>query len=88
MIEKQYFLEEIHAMSKAILSGDIKSTDHRLISELKEDIKEELSLPVRTMAERLAINDLNKIKEAFDIMYNYEKAGVKFEFINYKSKED
>lgn len=87
MIEKKYFLGEIHDMSKAILNGNIKTTEHNLISQINEELKDSLSLPIRQLAERQAINDLNLIKEAMEIMYNYEKAGVKFEFINYKSKE-
>lgn len=86
MIEKKYFLEEIANMSGAILNGKIKTTDHTLIGSLHNP--KEINYPVRQLAERLAISDLNKIKEALEILNNYEKAGVKFEFINYKSKEE
>ena len=88
MIEKKYFLNEISSMTKAILNGGIKTTEYNLIGQINQELKEDFNLPIRQLAERMAVNDLNKIKEALEVMYNYEKAGIKFNFINYKSKED
>lgn len=88
MIEKKYFLNEINSMTKAILNGGIKTTEYNLIGQINQELKEDFNLPIRQLAERMAVNDLNKIKEALEVMYNYEKAGIKFNFINYKSKED
>ena len=88
MIEKKYFLNEINSMTKAILNGGIKTTEYNLIGQINQELKEDFNLPIRQLAEIMAINDLNKIKEALEVMYNYEKAGIKFNFINYKSKED
>lgn len=86
---KKFHLEEINQMKNAILNGDLKTTetsDYGLIKMIKESDKEnELSFPLHLLAEKKAIQDLKTIKEALELLHTYEKAGVKFEFINHKT---
>ncbi len=93
MIEKQFFLNEIKGMTDAILNGKLGSgsskRDHVLIGSINESFKEKCSdfnYPIRQLAENLAINDLKQIQAALEILYTYEKAGVKFDFINHKTQ--
>ena len=60
MIEKKYFLNEINSMTKAILNGGIKTTEYNLIGQINQELKEDFNLPIRQLAERMAVNDLNK----------------------------
>lgn len=93
MIEKQFFLNEIKEMTNAILNGKLgnglSKRDHSLIGLMNDSLPEkciDLNYPIRQLAENLAINDLKQIQEALEVLYSYEKAGIKFDFINHKTQ--
>lgn len=78
----------IEKMREAIKNWNVNNStsENDLLSMIYKSTKSEQSHIINMLISKKAEEDYKKINEALQLIQEYEKKGVQFEFINYKTK--